>query len=82
LDCEGAPLGRSFETLPPARRAKFYRQFARDALRKARIAKEKERRAEYFAMAAGWHLMATELERNNPSLEDSGLSGRALYELH
>jgi len=75
-------LGRSFESLPPTRRAECYRQFARDALRKARFAKEKLRRAEYFAMAAGWHLMATELERNSPSLEEGRLPDTTEYELH
>jgi hypothetical protein len=56
-------LGRSFESLPPEERAEDYRQFASEAMRKARDAQDPDRRAEYLAMASGWHTMAVDAER-------------------
>jgi hypothetical protein len=48
--------------LLPAQRSRRYRELADAALAKARHAKLPGLRAEYLAMAAGWHALAQEME--------------------
>ena len=57
-------LGQSLESLPSGQRAERYRQFAQDALKRAAEAAAPDQRAEYIAMAAGWHTMALEAEKS------------------
>jgi hypothetical protein len=40
-----------------------YREFSEDALRKAQDIKDEDMRAGYLSMAAGWHTLATEIEK-------------------
>ena len=56
-------LGQLLESLPLAQRLLRYRQFSQEALRKATDIKDEEMRAGYLSMAAGWHMLATEIER-------------------
>lgn len=57
-------LGQSLESLSPEQRAERYRQFAEDALRRAKDAANPDQRSEYVNMAAGWHTMALEAEKS------------------
>lgn len=57
-------LGQSLESLKPEQRAERYRQFAEDALKRAAAAAGPDQRSEYIAMAASWHTMAMEAEKN------------------
>jgi len=56
-------LGQLLESLPIAQRLLRYRQFSQEALRKATDTRDEEMRAAYLSMAAGWHMLATEIER-------------------
>ena len=56
-------VDQALEKLPPEQRAQRYRQFAKDALRKAQKTADPDRRAEYFSMASSWHAIASEMER-------------------
>lgn len=58
------PMGQSLDLLPPAERAERYRQFAAISMNKAQETTDPDRRAEYLAMASGWHSMAVEAERS------------------
>jgi hypothetical protein len=60
---ESGPVGRLLASLPPAERAERYREFANDAMQKAQTAVNSEHRIEYLTMAAGWHSLASEIER-------------------
>ena len=60
---ERTQLGQAFESLPHDERAARYRQFATDALLLASLAKDGELRAGYLGMAAGWHALASEMEK-------------------
>jgi len=56
-------MGLSLEGLSPSQRAVRYREFANEALSKARETADPDSRAEYFSMASSWHAMAAEIER-------------------
>lgn len=56
-------LGQLLESLPLAQRLLRYRQFSQEALRKATDTADEDLRAGYLSMAAGWHMLATEIER-------------------
>jgi hypothetical protein len=56
-------VGQSIESLPLPERLEAYRHFAEEAFRKAHDAGNDEASAEFFAMAARWHLLAVEVER-------------------
>lgn len=56
-------LGQLLESLPLAQRLLRYRQFSREALQKATAIDDEEMRAGYLGMAAGWHMLATEVEK-------------------
>ena len=56
-------LGQFLETLPLAERLQRYRQLSQEALQKATDCAEEDMRAGYLSMAAGWHMLATEVER-------------------
>ena len=55
-------MGQSLKNLPPADRAKRYRQFAAAALEEANLMQDEDLRASLLTIATGWHLMASELE--------------------
>ena len=57
------PVGQPFHMLPQKERAERYRQFATDLLQKAQQSVDPDQKAEYFAMASGWHTIAVESER-------------------
>ncbi len=63
-------MGQSIESLPLQERLEAYRHFAEEALRRAHEAKEENARAEFFAMAARWHLLAVEVERAMNDTDD------------
>ena len=56
-------LGQLLESLPLTQRLLRYRQLSQEALQKATITENDEMRAGYLSMAAGWHMLATEMER-------------------
>jgi hypothetical protein len=56
-------LGQLLESLPLAQRLLRYRQLSQEALQKATNLDDDEMRAGYLSMAAGWHMLATEIER-------------------
>jgi hypothetical protein len=49
--------------LPLAQRLLRYRQLSQEALQKATNIRDEAARAGYLSMAAGWHTLATEIER-------------------
>jgi hypothetical protein len=51
------------ESLPLAQRLLRYRQLSQEALQKATKMENDELRAGYLSMAAGWHMLATEIEK-------------------
>jgi hypothetical protein len=51
------------ETLPLVQRLARYRQLSQEALQKATDSGTDDMRAGYLSMAAGWHMLATEVER-------------------
>jgi hypothetical protein len=61
---ESGPVGRMLASLPPAERAERYREFANEAMQKAQAAADSEHRIEYLTMAAGWHSLASAIERS------------------
>lgn len=63
LEAVRADLSRLLESLPMAERARHYRQLAHEALKNAAGAAEGDLRTGYLTMAAGWHSLATEIER-------------------
>lgn len=56
-------LGQLLESLPLAQRLLRYRQLSQEALEKATKIEDEEIRAGYLSMAAGWHMLATEIAR-------------------
>lgn len=56
-------LGQLLESLPLAQRLLRYRQLSQEALQKATNIDDEEMRAGYLSMAAGWHMLATEIEK-------------------
>ncbi len=56
-------LGQLLESLPLAQRLLRYRQLSQEALQKATNIEDEEMRAGYLSMAAGWHMLATEIEK-------------------
>jgi len=56
-------LGQLLESLPLAQRLLRYRQLSQEALQKATNTEDQEMRAGYLSMAAGWHMLATEIEK-------------------
>ena len=56
-------LGQLLESLPLAQRLLRYRQLSQEALQKATNIEDEDMRAGYLSMAAGWHMLATEMER-------------------
>ncbi len=56
-------VGRLLETLPLEQRARRYREFAQEALRRASNTRDSDMRAGFLSMAAGWHALAEEIER-------------------
>ena len=56
-------LGQLLEVLPLAQRLLRYRQLSQEALQKATNIANEDMRAGYLSMAAGWHMLATEIER-------------------
>jgi hypothetical protein len=56
-------LGQLLESLPLAQRLLRYRQLSQEALQKATNIEDAEMRAGYLSMAAGWHMLATEIEK-------------------
>ena len=56
-------LGQLLESLPLAQRLLRYRQLSQEALQKATNIEDREMRAGYLSMAAGWHMLATEIEK-------------------
>ena len=74
MNRKGRSVGWSFTSLPPQERCKRYREMADAAFLKAQYVKDREQRAEYLSMAAGWHAMALEMEadiKRLTQLEDS-----------
>ena len=49
--------------MPLAQRLLRYRQLSQEALQKATNVEDEEMRAGYLSMAAGWHMLATEIEK-------------------
>jgi hypothetical protein len=56
-------LNQLLESLPLAQRLLRYRQLSQEALQKATNIEDEEMRAGYLSMAAGWHMLATEIEK-------------------
>lgn len=56
-------LGQLLESLPLTQRLLRYRQLSQEALQQATSIENEEMRAGYLSMAAGWHMLATEIER-------------------
>jgi len=56
-------VGQSLSSLPAEQRAERYRQFAAQAMLKAKATEDPVSRAEYLTMASGWHTLAQEAER-------------------
>jgi hypothetical protein len=56
-------LGQLLESLPLAQRLLRYRQLSQEALQKATNIEDEEMRAGYLSMAAGWHMLAVEIEK-------------------
>ena len=56
-------LGQLLESLPLAQRLLRYRQLSQEALQKATNIEDEDMRAGYLSMAAGWHMLATEIEK-------------------
>lgn len=56
-------LGQLLAKLPIEERAQRYREMAAQILGKAHGEPDPDRRAEYIAMASGWHTLAQEAER-------------------
>lgn len=56
-------LGQLLDSLPLAQRLLRYRQLSQEALQKATNLDDEDMRAGYLSMAAGWHMLATEVER-------------------
>jgi hypothetical protein len=71
-------LGQSLSSLPLEHRARLYRQFAADAIRRSEQSARQELRAGHLSMAAGWHALALEVEdslgRFNESCVHPGLA--------
>lgn len=68
-------LGQLLESLPLAQRLLRYRQLSQEALQKATNIDDEEMRAGYLSMAAGWHMLATEVEKlrdRQPTRADYG----------
>lgn len=61
--------GRSFESLSLDQRLRAYRGLAEESLRKASLTDDTELHAGYLSMAAGWHSLASEIERAMERLE-------------
>ena len=57
------PLDQLLDSLPLAQRVTYYRRLAEDALREAGAVGDRDARGGLLSMAAGWHLLASELER-------------------
>ena len=67
-------MGKLFGSVPVATRAERYRELADAAFLKATRIDDATMRVEYLALAAGWHAMAQELEKDVESktqLEES-----------
>jgi hypothetical protein len=56
-------MGQSVESSPPENRAEHYRELAKDAVQMAQEMLDKDRSAEFLAMAASWHNLAVEAEQ-------------------
>jgi hypothetical protein len=77
-------LGQSLSSLPLEDRARLYRQFAADAIRRSEQSARQELRAGHLSMAAGWHALALEVEDSLGLFNDSFVStesagGRLLH---
>lgn len=59
----GTLLGQLLDSLPLAQRLLRYRQLSQEALQKATHIEDEDMRAGYLSMAAGWHMLATEIEK-------------------
>ena len=73
-------LGQLLESLPLAQRLLRYRQLCQEALQKATNIEDEEMRAGYLSMAAGWHMLATEIEKlrdRQPAAGDVSVEPRA-----
>jgi hypothetical protein len=55
-------VGQSLSSLPAAKRAKLYREFAADAIQRSQAATDETLRADHLSMAAGWRALAVEVE--------------------
>jgi hypothetical protein len=63
VECKGAPMGQSVDSLPPEKKAEHYRELANQAVRQSQATVDPDRRASLVAMAASWHNLAVEAER-------------------
>lgn len=76
--------GQPLESASEKERLTRYRQFAEEALEKAREAGNADLRAGFLTMAAGWHSLAYEIERSartektgGPEIPGSGAETKA-----
>jgi len=74
LDVNG--FGQWLDALPLAQRLLRYRQLSQEALQKATKVEDEDMRAGYLSMAAGWHMLATEIERLRDRQQPSGTEER------
>lgn len=58
--------------LPVEQRLLCYRQFAEQALRQARGTGDRDIRAQLLDLAAGWHFLATEVEKTATRASPAG----------
>ena len=57
-------MGQSLSSLPLEHRARLYRQFAAEAIRRSEQSGRQELRAGHLSMAAGWHALALDVEES------------------
>ena len=73
-------MGQTLASLPPAKRARLYRQFAADAIGFAESAQDNGQRANFLGMASGWYTLALEAERIL-ELQEMGLESSSEFEI-
>jgi hypothetical protein len=69
-------VGQSLNSLPPLERARRYRQFAAEGIRRADESADPEARAANLSMASGWHTLAIEVESAATQVGQATLQGQ------
>ncbi len=61
---ETQSVERLLASLPPAERARRYREIARDVFQRAANTQDDTMRAGYLSLASGWQVLALEIEHS------------------